>query len=50
VTLTTSDLSQSSEQNVLARFYSNFAQLYRAALLKSYASELDAEQAIERYR
>ncbi|CAF3229271.1 unnamed protein product [Rotaria sp. Silwood2] len=50
VTLTTSDLSQSSEQNVLARFYSNFAQLYRPALLKSYSSELNHEQSIEQYR
>ncbi|CAF1548185.1 unnamed protein product [Rotaria sp. Silwood1] len=50
ITLTISDLSESSEQYVLARFYSNFVQLYRPILLKSYKTKLNHEQSIEYYR
>ncbi|CAF4173269.1 unnamed protein product, partial [Rotaria sordida] len=50
VNLTKSDLSQNNEQNIFARFYSNFVQLYRPVLSKSYSSELNYEQSIEHYR
>jgi hypothetical protein len=45
-----STLYPNSERNVIARFYSDFAQLYRPATLKSYSSKSDDEfSSIERY-
>jgi len=45
--LSTSITFSNNERNVLARFYSDFAQLYRSATVKSY---VDQEQTIELYQ
>jgi len=47
IALSSSNLLLNNERNVLARFYSDFAQLYRPATVKSY---VDQERTIERYQ
>jgi len=47
VAVSSSTLTASTSQNVLARFYSNFAQLYRPTTVKSF---VDQEQTMERYQ
>jgi len=50
IALSSSTSLPNNERNILIRFYSDFAQVYRPAILKPHPSELNREQSIEQYQ